>query len=450
MLRSIRRLAPSAALAATLLAGAACNDFLTGGELDRDPNRPLAVTASQLFVGVQSNLWALLSSDPTRIAGLWTQQFEGGNIQYIDIYNYGRDESTTNAFYQSLYIGGGLPDVRELQRLTRAAGDSLFTGIGQIQEALLIGTGADIFGDIVYTQALSGTPNPALDSQLAVYDSALALLTRGIANVTSTNAKNVGPGTADLAYGGDGERWARLAHTLKARFYLHLAEVRGAAMYQNALAEARQGIVEADDNYTATFSGLPLQQNFWYQFNVVQRPGYLVPNEFFVKLLQSRNDPRLAQYFNADQSDLSAQRLLPNAPQPLVTANENLLIWAEAAQRTGNEADARTQLNRARALAGLAAVPAATSGRALLREILTEKYIALFQSLEVWNDYKRTCFPNLEPVVAGEKVPGRLFYDTSERQTNTSIPDPADQPFRNRNDPANQISDATGEACRGQ
>jgi hypothetical protein len=450
VLRSIRRLAPSAALAATLLAGAACTDFLTGGELDRDPNRPLAVTASQLFVGVQTNLWALLSSDPTRIAGLWTQQFEGGNIQYIDVYNYGRDESTTNAFYQSLYIGGGLPDVRELQRLTRAAGDSLFTGIGQIQEALLIGTGADVFGDIVYTQALSGKANPALDSQLAVYDSALSLLTRGIANVTSTNTRNVGPGTADLAYGGDGARWARLAHTLKARFSLHLAEVRGVAMYQAALAEARQGIVDPADNYTATFSGLPLQQNFWYQFSVVQRPGYLVPNEFFVGLLRERNDPRLAQYFNADQSDLSAQKLLPNAPQPLVTANENLLIWAESAQRTGNEADARTQLTRARALAGLGAVPSTTAGQALLREILTEKYIALFQSLEVWNDYKRTCFPNLAPVVEGEKVPVRLFYDTSERQTNTSIPDPADQPFRNRNDPANATSDATGAACLGQ
>jgi hypothetical protein len=95
-------------------------------------------------------------------------------------------------------------------------------------------------------------------------------------------------------------------------------------------------------------------------------------------------------------------------------------------------------------------VAAGVAGQALLREILTEKYVALFQSLEVWNDYKRTCFPNLEPVVEGQKVPVRLFYDTSERQTNTSIPDPAAQPFRNRNDPANPTSDATGAACLGQ
>ncbi len=448
MLRQLRRAASAAVLA--LAGAAACNDFLTGGDLDRDPNRPLTATPAQLFVGVQSGTWALLASDPTRIAGLWTQQFEGGNIQYIDIYNYGRDESTTNGFYQALYLGGGLPDVREMQRLARVVGDSLFVGIGQIQEAMIIGTGASIFGDIVYTQALSGTPNPALDNQLAVYDSALSLLAKGIRNVTTDNPRNVGPGTADLVYGGDGESWARLAHTLRARYYLHLAEVRGATAYQSALAEARLGIVDPDDNYTATFSGGPLQQNFWYQFAVVNRPGYLVPGETFVELLESRDDPRLERYFNADQSDLSDALLQPDAPQPLVTANENLLIWAEAAHRTGNEAEARTQLDRARDIAGLGAVAASTSGQALLREILTEKHIALFQSLEVWNDYKRTCFPNLTPVVSGERVPARLFYDTAERQTNTSIPDAAAQPFRNRNDPANATSDATGEACRGQ
>ena len=29
---------------------------------------------------------------------------------------------------------------------------------------------------------------------------------------------------------------------------------------------------------------------------------------------------------------------------------------------------------------------------------MTEKYIALFQNIEVWNDYKRTCLPALAAV----------------------------------------------------
>ena len=441
------RLAASAA-ALALLGTTACSDFLTGGDLSVDPNRPTTVTPSQLFVGVQSASWALLQSDPARYAGLWTQQFGGGGIQYEPIYNYEVDESTTNAFFQSVYTGGGLPDVRELQARTRASGDSLFLGIALVQEALLVGTAADLFGDVPYTEALKGTPNPALTPQLEVYDSVQAVLSQAVTALASTSAKNVGPGTADLIYGGDADRWARLAHTLKARFALHTAEARGPAAYQLARDEAAQGITSPADNYTAVFSGQPLQQNFWYQFDVVQRPGYIFPNPQFVALLESRGDPRLARYFNADQSDLAAPLIQPNAPQPMATANETLLIRAESEYRLGNAPAALAALDQERALAGLS--PAAgASGPGLLREILTEKYIALFQQVEVWNDYKRTCFPNLTPAVAGEAITARLFYDTAERQTNTSIPAPEAQPARNANDPAN-AADPFGNTCLGQ
>jgi hypothetical protein len=86
----------------------------------------------------------------------------------------------------------------------------------------------------------------------------------------------------------------------------------------------------------------------------------------------------------------------------------------------------------------------------LLAEILIEEHIADFQNIEAWNLYKRTCTPNITPVVAGQKVPARLLYDASERNTNTNIPAPTAQPARNRNDPANAMSDATGAACLGQ
>jgi hypothetical protein len=436
------------AAALVLLGGAAaCSNYLSGGELSTDPNRPLQATNSQLFLGVQSNLWAVLQSDPVRITSMWAQQFEGTGLQYVNIYNYGVSEQTTNGFHASLYTGGGLIDIRRLQQQATAAHDTLFMGVSEVQEALLMGTGADLFGDLVYSHALTGEPNPPLDPQLSVYDRVQTVLSQALVDLTKTGPTNFGPGEADLAYGGDPAKWIKLAHTLKARFYLHTAEVRPGA-YAQALAEARQGITDPADNFVATFSGNANEQNFWYQFDVVNRSGYLTPNADFVALLQSRNDPRLAEYFNADQSDLSLARQAPNFTQPLVTANENLLIWAEAAYRTNNQVEALTELNAERALVGLPGVTLA--GQPLLAEILTEKYIADFQSIEAWNDYKRTCTPNLVPTVAGRKIPARFFYDASERQTNTSIPLPSQQPTRNANDPANAVSDATGQACLGQ
>ncbi|MHB1262881.1 MAG: SusD/RagB family nutrient-binding outer membrane lipoprotein [Gemmatimonadaceae bacterium] len=443
-MRTMRFLASLAA--AVLVAG--CNDFLTGGELSNDPNRPLSASSDRLFVAIQSQTWALMQSDLARIAGMFTQQWEGTDRQYQAIYNYNYSESTTNGFHAGLYTGGGLVDIRQLQANARAASDSFLLGVAQVQEALTMGTGADIFGDLTYTQALSRTTNPPLDPQMAVYDSVQALLGRAIANLSATGATNRGPGSADLVYGGNRAAWLRLAHTLRARFFMHVAEVRPGA-YAQALTEARQGITSTSGDYVEVFSGNANEQNFWYQFIEVQRSGYIAPNPYLYDLMESRGDPRLTDYFTPGGGDLSKTRRASNYTQHVITAQENLLTWAEAAYRTGNESEARAQLDAEHQLVGLPAVPATLSGTALLREILTERYIALFQTIEVWNDYKRTCFPNLVPVVSGQKIPARLYYDTSERQTNSNIPPGSGQPTRNANDPAN-ATDPFGNKCLGQ
>lgn len=444
---NIRKLLPAAALAALCGAGVACSDFLTTGEASKDPNRPNEASASQLWVGVQTNLWAYNASDPVRIVELWAQHAVGGLGQYASYYSYGISESTTNTFHGAIYLGGGLVDIREIQRITKESGDSLFYGISQVAEANLIGTGADLFGDLVYSQALLGTPNPPLDEQLAVYDAIQAKLDSAIVMMAATGATNVGPLGADLAYGGDPELWTKLAYTLKARYYLHTAEVRPEA-YASALTAARNGLTDAAENWIAPFSGAANEQNFWYLFAVVNRADYWTPDPSFVALLEDRNDPRREDYFNEEGTQISDERLAPDYAQPLVTANENLLIWAEAAARTGQPAEALDALNAERALVGLPGL-SGLAGDALLREILTEKYIVTYQTIEGWNDYKRTCFPNLAPVVEGRTIPARLFYDTAERQTNTSIPDPSLQPARNDNDPAN-ATDPFGAECLGQ
>lgn len=425
-----------------------CTDFLTGGELTTDPNRPTEATNRQLFVGVQTAIWQYHASELTRLSQLWSQHAAGNAQQYLDYARYEIDESVTNTQHSGLYGAGGLVDVRQLQASVDEAGDDLFLGIAQVQEALLVSVGADFFGDLVYSEALRGdeAPDPPLDEQLAVYDALLALLDEAIANMASTAPTSVGPGEADLAYGGDAELWTKLAHTLKARIHLHTAEVRPDA-YAQVLAEARQGLTDPSENFVAPFGGGAGEQNFWYQFVAVEREGYWVPDPALVALLEARGDPRRAEYFDAAGTALSDARLAPGFDQPLITATENLLVWAEAAYRTGATDEARTQLNRARALHGLP--PLDPAGADLLREILTEKYIATFQSSEGWHDYKRTCFPNLVPRVAGANIIARMFYDTNERNTNSSIPPADEQPKRNDNDPAN-ATDPFGNACLGQ
>jgi hypothetical protein len=107
------------------------------------------------------------------------------------------------------------------------------------------------------------------------------------------------------------------------------------------------------------------------------------------------------------------------------------LIIAESAFILGQTGVALAALNAERADAGLPAL-----GSATLNDIMTEKYIALFQNFEVWNDFRRTCLPALTPApgtVGG--IPARILYAQAERNTNPNIPLPADQPVRNWNDP---------------
>jgi starch-binding outer membrane protein, SusD/RagB family len=424
------------------------SDFLTGGELTTDPNRPSQATAGQLFAASEGAIWALLGSDPARVTGMWAREFAGGQNQYQSIYNYLYDEGIQSGFNIGLYAAGGLVDIVRAQKIARDESNFAFLGILQVQEAITMGTGADLFGNLVYSHALSNEENPPLDNQLAVYDSVQKLLSAAIANMASTAATNSPPTGSDLVYGGDTGLWTALAHTLKARFYMHTAEVRPAA-YAQALTEAEQGISSDGGNYFGAFTSNAAETNFYFQFEVTAgRAGYLIPDAQFVALLESRNDPRRAEYFNAGATRLSNDRLAPNFQQPFVTYDENTLIWAEAAYRTGDQVTALEKLNEERANHGLSAE--AVAGQALLNEILVEKYIADFQlGHEAWNDYKRTCTPNFPPTQAGKKMPGRMYYDPNERFTNTNIP-PAGQGFngsRNPNDPANTVSDGTGQPC---
>lgn len=453
MTNHIKHVAARIALAATVVAAGGCNNFLTSGESSTDPNRQIIATNDQFFVSTQENLWSYWGSDPARLTGILAQEFHGIANQYgaLDA-TYSHDPTTTNGTHAALYTSGGLVDIKKLQTGARLIGDSLYVGIAQVEEGALMGTGADLFGDLVYKEALQGTLNPVLDDQFFVYDSVQKVLSAGIANINSSVATNVGPGGADLVYGGDPALWAPMAHTLKARFFMHTAEVRGAAAYASALAEAQQGIMSDAGNYFGAFTSTASETNFYFQFHgPAGRGGDLGIGIMLETLMESRNDPRVAQYFSLPDDWLSNTRGDAGFQQPYVTYDENTLIWAEAAYRTGNQVVALAKLNEARANNGLP--PEAVAGQALLNEILTEKYIADFQlGEEAWNDYKRTCTPNLAPTAAGQPIPGRLYYDASEQNTDTNIPAPNTgvNGLRNKNDPVNATSDGTGAACLGQ
>jgi len=442
----------TALVALALTAGTTgCDEFLSGSDISNDPNNPTSASNIALFVAAQGNLNVQMENHLARVICLWMQACSGQGPQYGLLGTYGVGADEFFGFWSGTYGGGGLLDLRRIRRSTLQAGDSLFSGMAMVLEAYLVGTAADVWGDIPYREAVSiANDAPAPDPQQQVYADLQALLDTAIVFLAATAPANQGPGGADLSYSGDPVKWTGLAHTLKARLHLHTAEVLGAPAYQAALNEAQLGIASSADDFLAYHTQASTERNLWHQF-VNSWTDFIKAGRFMVDLLQANNDPRLATYYDSvpgtttfrgadpvdtlgvgSLSDLGETVLAADYRQPLVTWAETQLITAEAAYRTGNAGLARTSMENVRDAAGLSPITPAPSGPALLTAIMTEKYITMFQSIETWSDYRRTCIPALTPAQGGA-IPARIGYPESERIANSSIPDAG--PLRNWNDP---------------
>ncbi|NUO63071.1 MAG: SusD/RagB family nutrient-binding outer membrane lipoprotein [Gemmatimonadaceae bacterium] len=447
-----------------LLAVAACNDFLTGDKLSSDPNQPQTANRYLLLNGVQAQQFTNLTGAAARAFGIFTQQFAGTDRQYglLEVYAFTGDDYTST--FNGTYASGGLVDIRKIEDDARAAGDRIFLGVAQVWEAIDMGNAATLWGDIPYREAANASiANPHFDPEAQVYGDVQQLLDSAIANLTTN--QGLGPQAYDLIYGASGsstasvQKWVAAAHTLKARYYMHLAE-KDPSNYAKAIAQANLGIMDPKNDFTTYQSTTPGEENLWWQFSVRDRDTYIRANATLVDLMKSRNDPRLPNYFAPNAKDsivgsppggkeqsastLSALRASPDFRQPLITAAENLLIRAEAKYQTG-DATAINDLNTVRGFYGLPAIVA--TGPALLRAIAEEEYVALFQNIEVMALYSRTCYPNITPTDGGSNVPRRLYYGTDERNANPNTP--ASENLFNSTDKAGGTVNAAG-SCLGQ
>jgi hypothetical protein len=439
-------------IATALLAAstAACN-FLDSPKATADPNNPTVASRNQLFVGVQANTFGYEEGYVPMLVCLWMQQCAGVNQRFVQTEGeYGITHGSLDFTLSGVYVGGGLLGIRAVESSADAAGDKLYKGIAEVHEAMIMMLTADSWGDVPYREALTNTTKAAFDPQMQIYDDLLALLDKAIGDL---NGGGSGPGSVDLVYGGDKVPWIEAAHTLKARIYLHRVEKLGNGEYTKALTEARLGISKAANDWLTQHSAANAERNVWQQFQTTSGFGQdLVAGARLVNIMKAQSDPRLPDYFaqspnggyvgfdvTVGTTDPATVSLLrgtreadPTFRQPIITYDENQLIIAEASLQTGDPTTAATALNTVRARYAKTAI-----GSPTLADIMTEKYIALFQNPEVWNDYKRTCLPVLTPAVGHTVIPGRFLYGQTQVQTD---PQPATEndnitTRRNANDP---------------
>ena len=446
MQRHIRFAAAGFGLVAGL---AGCGNFLDASKAVADPNAPTAASVNQLLAGIEANVFGEQEGPVAMLICEWMQQCAGTAGRFVQV--QGAYTITNNSFdvsFSSIYTAGGLLAIKDAEARADAIPDKQYKGVLEVLEAMDVLYGVDNWGSIPYREAVTST-TPAFDPQLQIYDDLLALLSQAVADLNGTGS---GPGLNDLVYGGDKVKWTQAAHTLRARVYLHLAEVRGATQYASARTEALAGISAPANDWNTVHSEATSERNMWLQFQLTSFGQDLVAGARLVGIMQAQSDPRLPDYFGINSNggyggyDVATQqtvgepspisgsnRNVPTFSQPIITYDENQLILAETAFRAGDIPGAALALNNVRSRHGKSVIAAPT-----LSDIMTEKYIALFQNIEYWNDYKRTCLPALTPALGRSVVPGRIPYGITEVQTNPNTPpDPGPTLItgRNANDP---------------
>ena len=435
---------------------ASCQNFLDAEEATVDPNRVTEVTSDLLYNSVQVKGFFMFEGQLARTTTIWMQQMSGTDRQMAGFGQYEVTEGDHSGEMAGIYTGGGLIDLRKIQSDSEAKGRREYAGIAKVWEALIMGMASSLWGDLPYSEAVSDVETPKLDKMSDIYAALQNLLDEAIADLQS-GAGGYIPAN-DFVYGGDVNKWVEAAYTLKARYYMHWAEV-DAANYGRALAAAQKGISSTANNFKTYHTTTEVESNGWYQF-FKNRDSYIRSGRFLVELLKTRQDTvRLEQYFerldgtsatgptafvgsdpgdgNTGASSLSDIYLAKDLSTSILSWEETQLIIAEAAFKTGDEATALAKLNEVRANFNLPAL--SVSGSDLFTAIAEEKYVALFLNMEVYNDWKRTGYPESSSDFSsynGLDIPRRLLYGSGERNANPNIPAPSQQPARNENDPS--------------
>lgn len=413
----------------------------TGDDLYLSPNDPAEANLATMLTALEVNTFANVEGELSRISSILVQHSAGTDAQYTDIQNYRITEGDFDNSWEGLYSG----TMYNAKLLIDKAGteNPHYAGIGKVIMAINLALATDLWGDVPYSEAFrfdEGIKTPKLDTQEEIYKSIDDLLAQAIADFAKPSADNIFlPAADDIMLNGDVSRWTKSAYTLRAR-YLNRTSSKVAGTETKVLEYLSKGIKSNAENLEAIHSTDGGALNQWGAFSS-SRGGYLGANKLFVDRLNSKNDPRLGYFLSKTEDgiyaggDITVENIssdisklgvffgvhpdpersdLLAANYPIITYYEAKFIEAEVKQRQGENSSAllneAIKANVEYVTGGKeSAATVANYSAATLQDIMMEKWVALYnQSIEAYNDYRRTGVPAL--VSRPEAVGAELSY----------------------------------------
>lgn len=239
-----------------------------------------------------------------RYAGQVTFGFSG--CWWNDGLGYAYNSAYTDAAWGWLsgYIGGLDNYMRLVDRGGEFENDYMYA-IGQIMRGLYFQMYTDAFGMIPYSEAVNPDITlPKYDQQSTIYAGLIselntAMATIGDAERTGASVDDVGDN--DLYYGGDLQKWKKLANTLKLRMAMRALGAPGADFANTAITEALANpLLETEADNALLEKDIEITQwdaaaygDVFYNFG---RGSDWKVSKPLIDLLRDNNDPRLDAY----------------------------------------------------------------------------------------------------------------------------------------------------------
>lgn len=264
-------------------------------KLNTDPNNISPTTANANYLMAQ-----VLTSSAKDYGNLGSGDMSGAMQQTAQdawsggYSNYQWDPKDWSGFY------GRLRDNKLMLEKAEANNWKFHQGVGLIMRAFNFGCIADLWGDAPYSKALNGdqtgTENtaPVFDTQEQIYDGVIADLKAALPMLegSASDFPEVSS-SSDVFYGGDPEKWRKVANSLLLRYYLRLSDKRDVKADVEAVAP---NVFESnDDDWAMDYPGI--DQNSSYQKNSkFNSPSNYNRNKMsatFVKKLDALKDPRI-------------------------------------------------------------------------------------------------------------------------------------------------------------
>ncbi len=403
----------------------------------------------------------------------WAQQLSGdwGPDRYI----------TTNEDWLAAYWNEAYGKyMRNVTDIIAREESSNIGSMAKIMKVLIMQRITDMYGDIPFSQGNNPAefPQPIYDTQEAVYNDFIATLRDAVNNLTPGNGND--PGSSDIYYGGDIEKWRKFGNSMLLRVGMRLSGVNPSLAQQTVQEALAGGVFTSNEDIAfVAFDGSNIDGpnasgigEVFQDFGIGGH-GFRYSDEFVDRIIDN-NDPRETILMETYTSDgiidetvgPGNHRGRPNglqdnpfefaqprrdvmvaysSPVLIMTFAEVEFLRAEAIVRGWDTGDPQAAYESGiRAACQHLALYPNTSGvedadidaflaepgiafnaTSALEQINTQKWIALiFDGFEAYSNYRRTGFPELTPgEVQGESdgsIPKRMRYPTSESLTNTA------------------------------